>query len=274
MFYTYIWRDAVGTPFYVGKGGNDGHKRARNTAKRSSTFRAEYAKGGCYVEIADEFVLESEAFAHECLLIDRYGRREFGGLLVNRTDGGEGAVGRVLTDLHKARIGAAHRGKTISPEHIERVAALKRGVPLTPQHRAKIAKAGIGRRHTDQSKAKLRAAHLGKTNSPESRNKMSRSHRGVVLGDAHRESISASRRLAGPSSRNSTGFKGVRLDPRRGRYEVKVHSAGQTRFIGTFSTAEDAARAYDEAAIKIWGLGNCYLNIIKAGASVDSIVKK
>lgn len=226
MFYTYIWRDVTGAPFYVGKGGNDGHKRARNVAKRTALFRAEYAKGGCVVEIADDFVLESDAFAHECLLIERYGRREFGGSLVNRTDGGEGAVGRVLTDIHKARIGAAHRGKTISPEHIARVAALKRGKPLTAEHRAKIAEAGRGRTHSDESKAKLRAAHLGKTNSPAARAKISAARRGGTLTAAHRGNIAAALRLAGPQSNNTTGFKGVVFDARRGRYAITFRGRG------------------------------------------------
>lgn len=90
MFYTYLWRDASGVPFYVGKGIG---KRAwtTNAKHRSTSFVEEHAKGGCSVEIVDEFILESEAHALEMELIERYGRRDIGtGVLVNRTDGGEG----------------------------------------------------------------------------------------------------------------------------------------------------------------------------------------
>ena len=37
MFYTYIWRDGAGVPFYVGKGVK---RRARALSKRSAEFMA------------------------------------------------------------------------------------------------------------------------------------------------------------------------------------------------------------------------------------------
>ncbi len=32
------------------------------------------------------------------------------------------------------------------------------------------------------------------------------------------------------------------------------------KYLGRHATAEDAALAYDRAAIAAWGYGNCYLN--------------
>lgn len=131
LFYTYVWRDATGTPFYVGKGGLDCGKRAKKIISRSNEFKAIQEQGGCSVEIVDEFILESQAFAHESALIERYGRREFGGILVNKTDGGEGPVGAIrsaetrakmsksalnMTDDHRAKNSAGQRGKVRSAE--------------------------------------------------------------------------------------------------------------------------------------------------------------
>jgi hypothetical protein len=53
-------------------------------------------------------------------------------------------------------------------------------------------------------------------------------------------------------------FKGVRAFHNKWRASVTVD--GEHRHLGTYSTPEEAARAYDRAAIEAWGLGNCYLN--------------
>lgn len=58
------------------------------------------------------------------------------------------------------------------------------------------------------------------------------------------------RRLA---SNNSTGFKGVSLRRDRGTYLASIRSNGALRKLGTFATAEEAARAYDEAARSEFG---------------------
>lgn len=67
LFYTYIWRQRNGEPFYVGKGTGDTH----TANKRSKEFKEIYAQGGCVVEIVDWFIHESQAHANEVELIAR-----------------------------------------------------------------------------------------------------------------------------------------------------------------------------------------------------------
>lgn len=53
------------------------------------------------------------------------------------------------------------------------------------------------------------------------------------------------------NSRNSTGFTGVRQRP-NGNYTAEITGGGVKIYLGTFLSAQEAARAYDAAA---WRLG-------------------
>lgn len=59
--------------------------------------------------------------------------------------------------------------------------------------------------------------------------------------------------LANRKNRNSTGFRGVRRQ-RSGGYQALIMSGNNMRLgLGTYSTAEEAGRAYDAAAKKMFG---------------------
>lgn len=53
--------------------------------------------------------------------------------------------------------------------------------------------------------------------------------------------------------KNTTGFKGVSFNKRQNRYVAYIRSNGVMTSLGTYETAEEAARVYDAASIKIHG---------------------
>lgn len=294
MFYTYVWRDALGIPFYVGKGAG---KRAYNTKNRPAAFKKIYDSGNCAVEIVDEFIHEAQAHALEVELIAKYRRREFGGLLINKTDGGEGQSGAVVSVATREHMRAVMTGRTFhesslakmsdyasnrTPEHqakltaaiharspdvYAKTAAANRGRKNTPESNARISAGRSGILHTEATKAKLSAANLGRKHSDETRAKMSANN--AMLNPENRAKVSAGLkgRIASPQTRERislaqrmkpprVGFKGVFAS--RKRWAARIQGAIRTQ-VGTFDTPELAARAYDKAAYQAWG-DQCYLN--------------
>lgn len=90
-YYTYLHLKAdTGEIFYVGKG-KVSRKRAKSHLNRTKYWHNVVAKHGLTVIIAAYWEHETDALAHECLLISSL--RELGAPLVNLTDGGDGTSG-------------------------------------------------------------------------------------------------------------------------------------------------------------------------------------
>lgn len=66
---------------------------------------------------------------------------------------------------------------------------------------------------------------------------------------SHAENMWNRRRL----SNNTSGFKGVRWHKVHGKWEARIRTDGRRRHLGSWSTAEEAAHAYDAAARELHG---------------------
>lgn len=92
--------------FYVGIGKME--RRVDRLDQRNLHWTNTVAKTGFASEVVAKDIPWEDVCELESFMIELYGRRDKGeGYLVNMTDGGEGAFGRILSDSHKRRIGDA-----------------------------------------------------------------------------------------------------------------------------------------------------------------------
>jgi hypothetical protein len=112
-FYTYAYLREDRTPYYIGKG------------VRYRLF--EGSGKPCPVPSKDRILIlknnltEEEAFKHETYMINVFGRKIDGGILLNKTFGGEGASGRVVKDSTRVILKEKCSGWKHTPEAIEKI---------------------------------------------------------------------------------------------------------------------------------------------------------
>jgi hypothetical protein len=109
-FYVYAYLRDDGTPYYIGKG-----QKKRTWCHFKNEIRP--PKNRTQILIMECNLSEVGALALERRYIKWYGRKDLGtGILRNKTDGGEGFIGRIykITDEHRKKLSLAKKGKTPS----------------------------------------------------------------------------------------------------------------------------------------------------------------
>lgn len=168
-FYVYAYLREDGSPYYIGKGkGYRAWDKNHNINLPNNKNR---------IVIMEDCLTEIGAFALERRYIRWYGRKDQGGTLHNRTDGGDGTSGYKQSEDHKRKISEALKNKIVSSETKERMSQSKRGRKLTIEHIEKL-RSRPKMKHTDESKEKLRQLHLGKVVSDETKEKLRQSRLG------------------------------------------------------------------------------------------------
>jgi len=190
-YYTYAYLREDKTPYYIGKGTG---KRIYSTNKRIKP-----PKDKSRIIYLKQNLTEEEAFKHEVYMIDVFGRKDLGtGILVNMTNGGEGASGWVPSEENKKNISDAKKNpseetrkkisdakKNPSEETRKKMSDVQKGKILTEETRRKISVANKDKILSEEHKKKISDAqkgnknhNYGKTAPEETRKRMSDAHKG------------------------------------------------------------------------------------------------
>jgi len=160
MYYTYAYLREDGTPYYVGKGKGD--RAYRKVGKPCAT-----PKDKSKIIYLKTNLTEEQSFNHERYMIFILGRKDLGtGILLNKSDGGEGASGCIPSEETRRKRSAKMKGEN-NPLYG------KRGKD-SPRY---------GKKHTQETKDKIRKSLQGNVISEETRIKISEKNKLNRLGE-------------------------------------------------------------------------------------------
>lgn len=145
--YAYISK-RTGLPYYIGKGSN-------GRAYEKHYNKVSVPEDRIRIILMETGLTEVGAFALERRYICWYGRRDNGtGVLLNRTDGGDGVSNR--SEESRRKISLAHKGKKCPPVSVETRRKIsialkdKKKPPRTEEHCKKL-----GREYTEERRRKM-----------------------------------------------------------------------------------------------------------------------
>ena len=180
-FYTYAYLREGGTPYYIGKGsgGRCYRKGGRPCGIPSDPSRIIFLKRG---------LTEGEAFLHESYMIYVFGRKDLGtGILLNKTNGGEGPSGRIVSVETKIKISKSRSGKG------------KFGRICTPETRMKLRESNKGKKRSEETRRKIKESKS--VISQATRSKISQSLKGNKLSEETKKKISENHGSKKPETR-------------------------------------------------------------------------
>jgi hypothetical protein len=190
--------------FYVGIGYNE--RRAFVKHKRTDYWKNIVKKYGYTVDILVSYTSWEDACKIEKLLIEKYGRKDLGlGNLINMTDGGEGAVGVIMSEDTRKKLSEANKGKTHSDESKQKMSEANKGEKGYWYGKPGTMK---GKTHSEETKQKISETNKGKPSnrkgvilSEETKQKMIEakkgkpSHRkGVILSEETKQKMSEAKK--------------------------------------------------------------------------------
>ena len=172
IYYTYAFLREDRTPYYIGKGkGNRAYRRRDKGIKPP--------KDKSKILILKQNLTEEESFRHEVYMIAVFGRKDLGtGILHNKTNGGDGVSGAVVSDETRRKMSEALKGKPRSKEIRRKISEAHRGKTHSEESRRNMSESQKGKTFSEETKRKLSESQKGKNHSEETRRKMSEARKG------------------------------------------------------------------------------------------------
>jgi hypothetical protein len=190
-------------PFYIGIGSDANYKRANDKSGRNKIWKGVANRTEYEVEILFDNLSWQDACKKEKEFISLYGRIDkHNGILVNLTDGGDGAFGVIMSEERKKQISIlakgnkSRTGQKTSEETKRKMSESQKGLkrkPFTEQGWENFMKARIATRGRKQSIEEIenrRKSLIGKKRTQESKDKISKANKGKIVSDESKRKMS------------------------------------------------------------------------------------
>jgi hypothetical protein len=239
----------AGTPYYIGKGTGIRYKENHGTLP--------VPKEAWRIVVLEQGLTNLGAVALERRLILWWGRLDNNtGILHNRTDGGDGAVGKIVSDDSRMKASVNNCGKKRSAETIKNIKDALSLIDRSGENHPLY-----GKKHSDEARSKMSEAKKGRSyeeiygpKAEEMRAARSQKSRGRSLSAETKEKIS----LANRGKKKPAGF-GVRMSAVRSGQKVseEILKKRAQIFEATKQTCEHCGNIFGLANYIRWHGPNC-----------------
>ena len=179
-YYTCAYLREDGSPYDIGKGkGYRAYKKNKGEVGRPvNKDRIIFLKKN---------LTEEEAFKHEIYMIGVFGRKDLGtGILYNKTNGGDGNSGKIVSKKTREKLSEINKGKTHSEETKRKISEVQKNKTLSEEHKRKLREI-----LTSDERRKLMSEKMKKRyEDPEERLKTSKQQKGKIVSEEARKNMS------------------------------------------------------------------------------------
>jgi hypothetical protein len=250
---------------YVGKA-NDPDKRYIDHFKpyslKKKTYKNNWLKCLRDLELKPILIILEQVSIEDWIIKEREWISYFGrDNLTNGTDGGDGmndSTGEIGKKISESR-----KGIVFSDEHLKNMSISHMGYKRSEESKKKTGDAHRGVPRTEETKRKLSEINKGRFVSEETRKRQSEARKGIPISEEHKIKDRDSLRGLKKNENTLSKYVGVTIsdNKRKKKWMARIVVDKKVIHLGRFYTEEEAAIAYNNAALKYFG-ENARLNNI------------